>query len=579
MMLEAKKKATLRCWVAGLAASLAVCVAVFGFARVKTLIDDVVIMRALSGFSGAYPSFLPFTHSLVVWPLVRLHQWMPSVHWYSWMLVGGFYGSLAVIVKCLLQQKSDAGAALPLAAAAVLFALLWLDAALELTFTNVSTLLGCAALAQLLSFDAREKDWARALRAVLLAAVLAAFSYVLRMENLYPVVGFCGLAFLTQCFALRKAGCGWNERAVRRLLACFAIPLLLLGLLAGWRAWECSLPQNRENMAWQDASEAVLDYTGMENLPDELLNELNWTREGAQMFQRWYFLDHSVSTQAFEKIAAYQRQQRQQRQEGFVKRLAQSQEIFWRFFVQHPALLAAAVLMLGCCAAIFRAKEKHRRYLALFSLFVTYLLLSYLAFRGRFLMRAVLSVLGPEAVLLLALLLSGPFVRAFSLRGRHVAAAMLLLVAIGAVAMQAGSFFAQFQPLRTYRYRNSWSLIDEYAMENPDKLFVVDSMADDRLFPDMKGGQVTNVLYYGGWQGQDDDFQAQLRRYGIDPDRMDGRLFLQSNICLASLSSEYAQRLRDYIGSLCQSPVEMVTVDRFRENLWVQILQFRLKNE
>lgn len=145
--------------------------------------------------------------------------------------------------------------------------------------------------------------------------------------------------------------------------------------------------------------------------------------------------------------------------------------------------------------------------------------------------------------------------------------------------MQAGSFFAQFQPLRTYRYRNSWSLIDEYAMENPDKLFVVDSMADDRLFPDMKGGQVTNVLYYGGWQGQDDDFQAQLRRYGIDPDRMDGRLFLQSNICLASLSSEYAQRLRDYIGSLCQSPVEMVTVDRFRENLWVQILQFRLKNE
>lgn len=60
----------LSCWVQALCAAALLCIAILGFGRVGLLIDDVIIMRALSGFSGTYPDFLPHSYSLVVKPLV-----------------------------------------------------------------------------------------------------------------------------------------------------------------------------------------------------------------------------------------------------------------------------------------------------------------------------------------------------------------------------------------------------------------------------------------------------------------------------------------------------------------------------
>lgn len=211
---------------------------------------------------------------------------------------------------------------------------------------------------------------------------------------------------------------------------------------------------------------------------------------------------------------------------------------------------------------------------------VSYLLLSYLAFRGRTPFRAMIAVIGPEAILLLMITVRNTLVKKPSGKGGLVVCLLLALVAFGSVGLQAKeNLTSSFQPLRAYRLQNAWSAIDNYAVENPDTLFIMDSLSDDRLFPDMKNGRLTNVMYYGGWQAKCSDFEAQLRRYGIDPDHMDGRLFLQSNVRLVSMNQESIQVIQTYIQSLCNTPVEMVVEDAFKAPYWVWIVRFQLQSE
>lgn len=456
------------------------------------------------------------------------------------------------------------------------FVLLWLSQSLELTYTNVTTLLGCAALAQLCSFDIRKATPAKEVAAVGLAAALAVWGYGLRKDNLYPILGFCGLGALFQLSRLPRDEGLWRKQA-RRFLSCLLIPIAGLALLTGWRAWECSFPENQEIDSWNQARIQVMDYLGMDHLPDSLLQELGWTELEAELIEKWFFLDNSVDTQSFEKIAAYK--QSELKKESLWKRIGTAQQTFWRFFGEQPALLLAVGLM-GCCTAmLFNGRDRCKKRFALLSLVASYLLLSYLAFQGRFLMRAVLAVMGPEMTLLLMMSADEPRTRFRHLQRKCLSSLFLAVVIAAGVVLQADqlNFDPSFSLLRSYRYRNSWSLIDEYAAQNPETLFVVDTMADDRLFPDMLEGRVTNVLYFGGWQARDNDFESQLRRFGIDPENMDGRLFLQDNVCLMSLSTEYAQRIQEYIQSLCDQPVIAETVDTFKENYWVKVIEFHLE--
>lgn len=557
--------------------SFTLCVLIFGFGKVHAALnDDVAIIRALSGFSGTYPDFLPFTHSLIVWPVVWLHQQIPSIHWYSWLMVGSFYFSVAVIFKSLFQRSADGKWWLALLLGLTSFVLIWLTAAVDLTFTNISTFLGCAAAVQLLSFEADKASSRQMLGAIILAFVLAALGYALRMENLYPILGFCGLGALLQMVRLHQAGC-LRQKQGRHFLTFLLIPIAGLALLMGWRVWECNLPENREIDAWNQARIPVTDFLGMKQLPDSLLEELGWTRVEAEAFENWFFLDSFVDTQAFEKIEAYQRSALQK--QGLWNRIAASQQTFWRFFGEHPAVLIAVGLM-GCCAAgIFLGECKEKKWLALVSLVASYLLLSVLAFRGRFLMRAVLAVMGPEMTYLLMVNEDEPRARFRHLLCKCLSYVLLAGMIVAGFWVQTDqlNFEWSFSPLRSYRYRNSWSLIDEYAAQNPETLFVVDIMADDRLFPDMLEGRATNVLYFGGWQVRDSEFESQLRRFDIDPNNMDGTLFLQENVCLVSLSTEYAGWIQTYVQSLCDQPVTAKTLATFKENYWVKVIQFHLE--
>lgn len=577
--MKTNRRYTVRCWTAGLAMSFTLCVLIFGFGKVHAALnDDVAIIRALSGFSGSYPIFLPFTHSLIVWPVVWLHQHIPSIHWYSWLMVCSFYFSVAVVFKSLFQRSADGKWWLALLLGLASFVLIWLTAAVDLTFTNISTFLGCAAAVQLLSFEVDKATPRQMLGAVLLAFALAALGYALRMENLYPILGFCGLASLVHFFSLRQPDGGWRKEKLKPLLCCLSIPVIGLTLLIGWRTWECNLPQNREIMEWQDASEVVMDYQGMGELPEEVLSDIGLTCEDVEVMKYWYFLDSDFDTDAFEKIAAYQSQHLAQ--QSFWERLLKSQSDMWHCIMQESYLFGGVVWIVLCflfCAC----GQKNLRRFAGFSLICWFVLMSFLAYRGRIIGRGMLAVIGPEAMLLTVLAIKNLSFDKWRNWSRIVLLGLLSLLAAGGTALQAENLLtSEFDLMRAYRRQNLWSYVDYCAEQEPDTLYILDSMYDDRLFPDMKKGRLTNVMLFGVWPCRDSDVEAQLRRFGIDPEHMDGSLFLQDNVRLVSMDEQIEKAMGDYIRSQFDEPVEAVEEWKFElNNLYFKIIRFQLKQE
>lgn len=577
--MKTNRRYTVRCWAAGIAMSFTLCVLIFGFGKVHAALnDDVVLIRALSGFSGTYPNFLPHTHLLIVWTMSWLHQHVPSVHWYSWLMVGSFYFSVAVIFKSLFQRSTDGKWWLALLMGLASFLLIWLTAAVNLTYTSISTFLGCAAVVQLLSFEADKASSRQMLGAVVLAFVLAALGYALRVENLYPILGFCGLAALFQLLCLHREKDGWQAEKVKRLLRCLTIPVIGMALLWGWRVWECSLPQNREVMDWTSARIVLMDYQGLGELPEELLSDIGLTCEDVEVMKYWYFLDSDFDTDAFEKIAAYQSQHLVQ--QSFWERLLKSQSDMWHCIAQESYLFGGVVWIVLCflfCAC----GQKNLRRFAEFSLICWLVLMSFLAYRGRIIGRGMLAVIGPEAMLLTVLAIKNLSFDKWRNWSRIVLLGLLSLLAAGGTALQAENLLtSEFDLMRAYRRQNLWSYVDYCAEQDPDTLYILDSTYDDRLFPDMKKGRLTNVMLFGGWPCRDSDVEAQLRRFSIDPEHMDGSLFLQDNVRLVSMDEQIEKAMGDYIRSQFDEPVEAVEEWKFElNNLYFKIIRFQLKQE
>lgn len=578
--MKTNRHSTVLCWAAGLSVSLVLCVLVFGFGRVQVGVnDDTAIIRALSGFSGTYPALLPHMHGLLLRALSWLHQQIPSIHWFSWMMIGSIYFSLAVVYKVLFQRGGQGKRLLALLMSVTSFILMWLMPAVEITFTNVSTLLGCAAMAQLLSLDPEKVTTRQMVLAVLLAFVLAALGYALRIENLYPILGFCGLAALFQLLCLHREKEGWQAEKIKRLLRCLAIPVIGMALLWGWRLWECSLPQNREVMDWTSARIVLTDYQGWGNLPDSLLSEIDLTPQDINVMEYWYFLDSDFDTATFKRIAEYQNQFLPK--QSVWERLLKSQSDMWRCVVQEPYLLGGVVWIGLCFLLICASGQKKQRRFAEFSLLCWFVLMSYLAYRGRVIGRGLLAVIGPEATLLSVLVMIGlPFEKWRKWGGLSLLG-LLVLLTVGGTALQAKAILtSEFDLMRAYRRQNLWSHLDYCAEQDPDTLYILDSQWDNRLFPDMKDGRVTNVMFLGGWPCRDSDVEDQLRRFGIDPEHMDGSLFLQDNVRLVSMDERIEKAMGEYIQSQVDEPVEAVEEYKLEMyNMYFKIIRYQLKQE
>lgn len=504
--------------------------------------DDGCILRPFMGFASTQlPTFHLYLNALLVYPLNWLGTAFPGIAWFSYMQLAFLWLACMVSAKSILRIfiRNSRSFFLGLVCAASYLLAFAMTYCYVVTYTVTAGILGAAAVLQILSIDCRDDNDRQIFNGMLGALLLVVLGYSLRQITALPVLGFCAIAFLYQ--GLSHFGFGASKRRNWRPLIVAAITVtVVMGALAGLREIEIKIKGMGEYLRWQNARISVMDYQGTQNLPDELLKKIGWTRAELDMVDNWYFLDSNITADAFETIAAYQDSIANP---DLKTRIANGVTQVALFFRNEPMATRSLWLLVGISSLciislLLKRKASIWRWLALIVTWVSALiLLLYLGMAGRLPLRAAMMVILPASALLFGLLpdcLAGSW--SFSNR------AVLTVFASGCLALTgwyAVSACLALLPvpendLDEATLTNAFADLDEYALENSDLLFIYDSTftSDMRMFPSTEGGIPTNIMFWGGWSARSPEYIAQLTAFGFDPEHLDASIFFDEQVRL-----------------------------------------------
>ncbi|MEG1196451.1 MAG: hypothetical protein RSE58_12775 [Clostridia bacterium] len=552
-------------WLIGaaLAAALLSCLYFWGALRFANNDDAYILRTFMTPVNGKITAFNMCLHPLLCYPLAWLGTLAPSIAWFSWLQLALLWLSMTVGVKSLLvisrRHWNRYGLWAGLGISLVFLFVFCFKYSALVTFTVTAAMLGAAAVLQLLSVDAARATDGQMLRSAALALVLVILAYGLRQIVALPILAFCGIAFLLQW--LRR---GKGARPLPMVLAMAAV-LMTLGALTAWRNADVRAQGADGYMRWQDASSVVLDYAGLNDLPPELLAEIGWSEAERALVNEWYFMDQNISTEAFESIAGYQATQKT---DGMAAALGGGLRRFGTLMQKERAMREAVWLLCGLfvlCGAGLLMKRKGTLWLWLAlasTLLCTAALLIYLGVGGRLPLRAAMTALLPAAGMLFGLVPSCLNLDA-SKRGGSLVLVLLACACLVPAVLCTRTVLADIRPPVASAENeglNAYADLDEYAVENPDQLFVTDMtlVMDSRMFPAAaEEGLPANVLFWGGWGNRSPLYMAQLEAFGFDGASMDATLFLEDNVRLArGMLDPPPQRLMDYLSELSGGEVD-----------------------
>ena len=567
--------------------------------------DDTPILRSFMGYEGGVPAqFHLYLHTAFAWLLHGLALLFPGTAWFSILQLFLLWLSCTVIGKSCIQAAvtsciSSAGPTkrgltllAGLAAAITYLPMFGAFASCRISYTTTATLLGAAAVAQLLSVDAHARP-GQILRGMGLSIVLLLCCYCLRQINVLPPLAFWALALGGKIFSLGKTAKGVKpaaegdgadtasadrKPAVHRLPACSKIKPLLQGALlcvlcfgvfAGVRAAEIDLRGLRGFLDWQRARIQLFDYSSFtaEQTP-ETLEKLGWSPAKMTLVSYWFFMDSDISTEAFQIL--YEAQP--EASYTFGDRLAgipQALDFIWR--AEPPYRYACwALLALWAFALLApqagnqppgrsRRAANWQKITTLLALPLGAAMLLYLAYQGRLPARAAASVLFPLGAFLCLGLFPWPGSEArSSVPGRTPVLAGCRVIALAACLALCGfSANATAQRLLTKPDPEAQassvapSQLDEFAIDNPDVIIIYDlalGLGDRRLFPDTSAGVPGNTLFWGGWPARSPSWLYQLAQYGIDGNAFTAHDFLRDNLVLASTDGAPWESMMAYVG-------------------------------
>ena len=531
-------------WVCGAAMTtiLFVCIALFGDMHYANN-DDACILRPFMGFSSTVlPTFHLYLNALLVYPLNWLGTAFPGVAWFSYMQLAFLWIAGTVSVKSILSIFIRNGRSLFLGLAVSMAYLLvfGMTYSCVVTYTVTAGMLGAAAVLQILSVDCRDGDDRLILLGMAGALALVVLGYSLRQITALPVLGFCAIAFLYQ--GMSHFGLGKTERrSWRPLILSMVAVAVVLGGMAGLRQLEISQKGMGDYLRWQKARISVMDYQGTQNLPDELLAKIGWSRTELDMVDNWYFMDSNITAEAFETIAAYQDAVNNPNLRAkIVNGMAQVTTFFQKEPIASRSLwLLAGMVALCGVSLLLMGKGTLWRWLALaVTVAASAGLLLYLGMVGRLPLRAAMMVVLPASALIFGLL-PDCLPETWTLSRK----AILSALACGCVALTAWYVIPAMQAITPVpendsdeaTLTNAFADMDEYALENPDLLFIYDATftSDMRMFPNTENGIPTNVMFWGGWGARSPEYVAQLEAFGFDPDHLDATIFFNENVRLA----------------------------------------------
>ena len=510
--------------------------------------DDFLMVRTFLGFEGVRP--VPphlYLHPALVWVLNALSAAAPGVAWFSVAQLGMLWISAAVLCLCLLRCGRAARLhSVVCSLAALLFLGVFASfLCTRLTYTTTAALLAAAASGLLVCAGVIRR---RVAPCVLLSAALLTLGGMLRGTSLPASLCFWALSLAFLC--VRLAG---GEAHERRALLRALVPAIVVGaVLTGVRLWE-----KREYAAFFDFHDArieLMDYhpQALDSVSQETLDALGWDASEVELVRQWYFMDENITADALRLI------QNGSAQASLTERLQNVPRTLRNFFEENPAYLFSVLLLvlltvLACLVPHGSAGWTRLTALAALGLFAA--MLFYLAWRGRFLGRAVDCALLPAAAVAACLAVSGlPLASRRRTRTAVLCLCALLLLPAG-MQLKQTLYTLTRRPDIVSPTREAD--LEAYALEHPDRLIVrtPDLLRDTRLFPDVSAGIPDNTLIWGDWLCRTPGWNAQLARFGFDPEGFVAADFLSEAILFVTADDEPPQALVDYISHGAGRPV------------------------
>lgn len=510
--------------------------------------DDFLIARAFLGFEGVRP-VLPhlYLHPVLVWALTGLSDAAPGVAWFSAAQMGALWLSAAVLCFCLLRcgRAARLHPAVCSVAALLFLGVFASFVCTRLTYTTTSALLAAAACALLVCAGVTRR---RVGPCVTLSFGLLALGGMLRGTSLPASLCFW---FLALAFLLARLSGG--EMRERRALVRVLAPAVIVGaMLVGVRLWE-----KREYQAFfdfHDARTELMDYhsEALDGVSQETLDALGWDASEVELVRQWYFMDKNITAEALRLIC------KGGSQPSATERIQAIPGTLRTFFGESGAYLFSVALLallaaLACLAPREGAGVVRLTALAALGLFAA--MLVYLAWKGRFLARAVDCALLPAAAVTACLAMAGwPAASRRRARAAALCLCALLLLPAGMELKQTLHTLTRRPDIVSLTREMD---LEAYALENPDRLIVrtPDLLRDTRLFPDVAAGVPDNTMIWGDWLCRTPGWNAQLARFGFDPESFTAADFLSEALLFVTADDEPPQALMDYISHGAGRPV------------------------
>lgn len=524
------------CWL--IAALMTAALMTFVFTSTDMLYaqnDDASIMHAILGYETGEPAdFHLFIHGVLLWFLGGLSRLFPGLPWFSYWQLAMLALSSLVIAKSMMQSFVKYQKPLWLGAvfAAVFLLSLWLKPAVNITFTTTSALLGAAAVAQMLSVD-HASGAKKAVLGMAGALALVCLSYVLRLDALMPVVGFCGLAWLFICW--EEYGFGKN-RPLKPMLVSLAVVAVAVGALLGVRQAELSRPSVQDYIRWQDSRTQVMDYIDINRVPQEIFETIGWDETTVAMAKHWCFLDSEISTEDFVTIAELTDMQDTS---TLAQRWQQAQKVMGNTVkaskLDMRGLAAAAMIVLAAVVFACFCPERRTKLLVMLGMLIlsSAVMLIFLAMEGRLPMRAAMMILLPAAAAAFTLL---PACLPQQVRWPLVLAAVLCAVQTG-LCVNALLPHILVNEEQDLLLGSAMGDLEEYALFEPESLFIYDDMlvgSDLRVFPKYPDGVPDNITFWGGWGLRSPSSVEQFARFDIDLNDFDPYALVRDDVYIAS---------------------------------------------
>lgn len=549
-------------WLLGLVLStlMMVCVFLFFSLRYATN-DDTHILRQMMGFGvQELPDFNMCVTCVILYPLRWLGTLFPGQPWFSYIQLFCLWLAATVSCKSILQCFLQAQKPLWQGILAAIFFLVvfMLRYASQVTFTITASLLGAAAVLQLMSIDTAHCTNGQWIASAMFALGMAVLGYGMRETTALPTLAVCGVAFVVQGLRRSFAGINW----LRPLCITAAVVLVVFGALVGYRNWEiANKPGIQEYMDWQNARSRVWDFLGVENIPQETLDEYDITASRHALFYNWYLMDGDMDTEALLAIGDAIEANTDQ---SFGARMEKAGTLLRAIPAQDP-IAARSLWVLGAlafvCLVMLCLGHKRKRLPQVLGFGLGALLFSvmllYLAMNGRLPMRVVLTVALPCAAFLMGLLpLCLP-------RMEHTV--VKTCAVLGCTAVLGLSIWYAVPMLQTnlrdemtfdeIMAETTFAAIDDYASCNEECLLILDGTlsGDTRMFPTTEYGFPKNIHFWGGWNLHHPSYNAMLEAYGFDPDTWSLENFLSYDVRLLRGVVDTPQLLLDALNEIVET--------------------------